>query len=236
MAEFGSPTYPMFARAIVSGLPPKLVIKLTQPKQLLAIYFEHEPCGGVFVASPPDLPIGTLVDLEIDFMNDIFRMRGRVVWRRLRRGQRKGLEEGVGVAFLPQQNDAVRRLMNYVSDTRDRTSNNPGRESRRIPIEVKVKYDSFFSIARDFAADLSLGGMRIRSENPPLVGQHVVILLRPPGSLRPLRLIGEVAWRRAEGDRCFGVRFGVLSEAVRRRLEHLVTKARLHGLNGGTKH
>lgn len=236
MAVSVEPNYPMFARALVPGEMPKLVVKLTQPRQLLGIYFDHDPCGGIFVASPPDLVIGTIVELEIDFMNDIFRMRGRVVWRRLRRGQRKGLEEGVGVAFMPQQNDAVRRLMNYVNDTRERSGGHTGRESRRIPVEIKIKYDSFFSIARDFAADLSLGGMRVCSENPPLVGQSVIIYLRPPGSLRPLRLVGDVVWRRVEGERCFGVRFGELTESVKKRLEQLVTQARLHGLHAGSKH
>lgn len=237
MAALSHTDYPLFARALLPGQPPKLVVKLTQPRQLLGIHFDHEPCGGIFVASPPDLTIGTLVDLEIDFMNDIFRLRGRVVWRRLRHGQRKGLEEGVGVAFLPQQAEAVRRLMMYVSDTRERGAlQASGRESRRIPIEIKIKYDSYFTVARDFAADLSLGGMRVLSDTPPLVGEPVVLYLRPPGAIRPMRLTGEVAWRRAEGERCFGVRFTNLPEKTQKRLDQLVTQARLHSLHFGGKH
>lgn len=200
-----------------------LTLKLSRGAQLPDVYFEHVPCGGVFVAGSSELPIGAIVTVTIEFPLDSFRLRGKVAWRRLRPGHRKGLEAGIGVAFLPDQAVAVKRLLGYAQHNPEHLTI---RLDRRVPMKLKVRYDSFLSLARDFVQDGSLGGLRISSPTPPPVGQPVVLYLRPPRTLTPLRLVGQVVWRKSEGeDPCFGVRFTGTSLRDRKRVERLFLRA-----------
>lgn len=195
---------------------PKLRLVLSHPDQLRAVYFEHVPAGGVFVPAQKELTIGTRVEVEFDVLSDVFRLRGKVVWRRLQRG--RGLSEGVGIAFLPQERGAVQRLMAYF----ERRSA-PARESRRVPLELKIHYNTLFSQARDAAIDLSEGGMRVHSQSPPHVGHPVVLVVWPKRSLRPLRLTGQVVWRSATE---YGVRFTGSAAREKGRVEAMVVRAR----------
>ena len=199
---------------------PKLRLVLSHPEQLRAVYFEHVPAGGVFVPAQKELTIGTRVEVEVDVLSDVFRLHGKVVWRRLQRG--RGLSVGVGIAFLPQERGAVERLMAYF----ERRSAS-ARESRRVPLELKIHHNSLFSTARDAAIDLSEGGMRVASQIPPPVGHPVVLVVWPKRSLRPLRLTGQVVWRTASE---YGVRFTGSVARARVRVEAMVSRARsTHG-------
>jgi Tfp pilus assembly protein PilZ len=196
---------------------PHVRLLLTRPEEWRAAYFEHAPAGGVFVPARKELTIGTRVDVEIDVLTDIFHLEGKVVWRRLQRG--RGLREGVGVAFLPNEKGALARLLAHFEHRYT-----PPRESRRVPLELKIHYNTFFSLARDAATDLSEGGMRVQSSAPPPVGHPVVLVVWPPRSFRPLRLTGQVVWRSQDE---YGVRFTGSAARERARLEALVLRARV---------
>ena len=198
--------------SLPNTLPPKLRLVLSHPDQWRAVFFEHLPAGGVFVPAQKGLTIGTKVEVEIDVLSDVFRLHGKVVWRRLQRG--RGLSEGVGIAFSPNEQHAVERLSAYFA-----RRSASARESRRVPLELKIHYNTLFSAARDAATDVSEGGMRVRSAAPPQVGHPVVLVVWPKRSLRPLRLTGQVVWRSGEA---YGVRFTGSVHSARGRVGALV--------------
>ena len=198
-----------------------LRLKVVDRKNFEEAFFEHEPCGGVFVAGPAEISVGERVDVRIEFPLDYFRLRGRVIWRRVRASRRPGLEPGVAVAFLPEQAGAVRRLVRYAFGTE---TGSQARRERRVRLELKVRYNSFLSLARDMVEDGSRGGLRIRSEKPPRVGQPVTIFLRPPQAFLPIRLVGQVVWSRPD-DHQFGVRFTGSSARDRARIDKLLRRA-----------
>lgn len=180
-----------------------------------------EPCGGIFVPGYETVHAGQLVEVTVRVAHDSYTLRGKVMWRRTRRGGRGkagGLEKGVGVGFANDQSEVVRRLLSFAHEPRVSLTK---RQSRRVAVSLRIRYSSLFSLARDLLHDLSLGGLRVSSQNPPPVGKRVVIFLRPPRAFTSLRLAGEVVWREAGS---FGVRFTDTSPKDKKRLVQLLWK------------
>jgi len=76
-------------------------------------------CGGAFVTTPEDLPMGRRVLVEIDIPNGAnIQTLGRVVWKRLAPG-RQGLSPanrpGVGIEFVGGRHDQMRELDRYIN-------------------------------------------------------------------------------------------------------------------------
>ncbi|MCC6809488.1 MAG: PilZ domain-containing protein [Deltaproteobacteria bacterium] len=201
----------------------ELELRLNHPNQLHDYFVEVDPCGGIFVPGYDQVSAGAQVVVLIRFATETYKLRGKVMWRRTRRGGagRGGLEKGVGVAFAADQSDAVRRMLSFASEPRVQMSK---RQSRRLPIALKIRYNSMFSLARDMLRDLSLGGLRVMSDKPPPIGKQLVIYLRPPRALTALRLGGEVVWRDNGPPGSFGVRFTDTSPKDKKRLVQLMWK------------
>lgn len=199
----------------------ELALRLQHPNQLHDYFVDMDPCGGMFVPGY-DVAAGERVEVKVQLAHEIYHLRGKVMWRRTRRGGHgRGLEKGVGVAFAEDQSDAVRRMLSFAAEPRVSMSK---RQSKRVPITMKIRYNSLFSLARDVLFDMSLGGLRITSANPPTVGKHIVIFLRPPRALTALRLGAEVVWRNTTPPASFGVRFTDMSPKDKRRLSQLLWK------------
>lgn len=100
------------------------------------------------------------------------------------------------------------------------------RDKRRIPAEFKVdcihSEDYIISFTRDISAD----GMFIRTENPPAVGQKVILQFTIDG-LENVEVAGRVAWVNTEGnprDFGMGVKFIKPRVAVQRDILSAVKK------------
>jgi Tfp pilus assembly protein PilZ len=199
---------------------PELVLRLQHPNQLHDYFVEMDPCGGIFVPGSEGVHAGEHVEVKVQLSHQTYQLRGKVMWRRTRRGGhgRQGLEKGVGVAFATDESETVRKMLAFAAEPRVSMSK---RQSRRVPLTLKIRYNSLFSLARDVIHDLSLGGLRITSRHPPAVGKHIVIYLRPPRALTALRLGAEVVWR---DTGAFGVRFTDTSPKDKRRLSQLLWK------------
>jgi uncharacterized protein (TIGR02266 family) len=88
------------------------------------------------------------------------------------------------------------------------------RQAQRVPVqgEVKLEFESFQGFITEIAANLSLGGMFIQSQNPPPLGTVVKFRLRLKEGLSLIEGSAEVTWIRPSteaGDRLagMGVRF-----------------------------
>jgi len=74
------------------------------------------------------------------------------------------------------------------------------RASRRLPVRVLVEYESLEDFLIDYTANISIGGMFIRTEKPLAVGTRFRLRFRVPGRKKPIATYGEVRWAMGEGD------------------------------------
>ena len=118
------------------------------------------------------------------------------------------------------------------------TEPTPPRDSRRIPIELRVqlKYDRFSGFISEMSANLSPGGMFIQSDRPEPVGSLLDFELRLGDGFELLRGRGLVAWVRSVDDGegrppGMGVRFLGLTQQGRELIQKVVAQ---HVSRGGT--
>ena len=198
-----------------------LTLRLAHPSLLRDHILRESGAEALFVPGYADVPAGAPVDVTVQFPAEAFKLRGRVLWRRTRRGGAKAsLQTGVGVAWLESQKEAVKRLYAYADAPKVSISR---REAKRTSsTSIRVSFGSFFSLQRDYVHDLSLGGLRIASQRPPArVGEKVTLYLRTPRALTAIKLTAEVVWIHLEE---FGVRFLEPSPKDRHRLSLLIER------------
>ena len=65
----------------------------------------------------------------------------------------------------------------------------------RVPVQLKVCFDTIEELADQLAVNLSSGGMFVRCSPPPLLGAEVVLSIELPGSWPPLLCRAVVAHR-----------------------------------------
>lgn len=72
------------------------------------------------------------------------------------------------------------------------------REATRIPIEAEVslEFSDVSELAQECSTNLSLGGMFIRTSNPPRVGTRLRFALNLPEEVRAISGSAEVMWIR----------------------------------------
>ncbi|NMB75562.1 MAG: TIGR02266 family protein [Myxococcales bacterium] len=180
--------------------------------------------GGLFVATVDPLPVGTRLDLEIGLAQRgfSFSVRGEVVW--VNSGDDPA-RRGMGIRFADLTWEQKRLIYGLVDDNlRQRLLER--RRFARIDARLQVQ----FVLARGFfelsTQDLSLGGLRVESDDPPPLGEKIRLVLHVPGSQPAVRAVAEVVRHipaSASGPAGFGVRFVDLSgegrEALQRYLQ-----------------
>jgi uncharacterized protein (TIGR02266 family) len=104
------------------------------------------------------------------------------------------------------------------------------RFARRSDMLLKVEYDDPRGLLADYLTNLSEGGLFIRTEQPFAVGDEVSFSLSFPGLMAPLRLHGQVRWRRDVAKRGHikgvGVELEFDNDEQRERLEFLLANLR----------
>lgn len=99
-----------------------------------------------------------------------------------------------------------------------------------MPFEtaVRLRFDRFHGFVEQYSANLSLGGMFIRSGEPPPLGTDVAVEFRLEDGFELIRGRGRVAWVReaAEGGEAggFGLRFLELTPGSRELIFRLVER------------
>jgi uncharacterized protein (TIGR02266 family) len=112
------------------------------------------------------------------------------------------------------------------------------RDSRRVPLETRVqfKFDRFSGFLSEYSANISPGGMFIRTSAPQPVGTSLDLEFRLGDGFELIKGRGEVIWTRAEDEGIarpagMGIRFVELSEGSKDLIYRIVDQ---HILQGGT--
>jgi len=112
------------------------------------------------------------------------------------------------------------------------------RDSRRVPLETRVqfKFDRFSGFLSDFSANVSPGGMFIRTRTPQPEGTVLEFEFRLGDGFELIRGRGEVVWTRAQDDgparpAGMGLRFLELSQGSKELIYRIVDQ---HIQQGGT--
>ena len=107
-------------------------------------------------------------------------------------------------------------------------SSSERRDTRRLPIQRQVHYESLDDFLDDVTANISVGGMFIRTDSPLEVGTSFRLRFTLPDNDSPIDAVGEVRWvvppNSASGRLIagMGVCFAELSDADRRRIERML--------------
>lgn len=101
------------------------------------------------------------------------------------------------------------------------------RTLRRLPIRVLVEYEHVEDFLNDYTANISVGGMFIKTEKPLEVGTRFRLRFRVPGKKRPIETYGEVRWAMPPEDAGpmtagMGVRFDPLSASDARHVRDMI--------------
>src|SRR3954453_16621186 len=112
------------------------------------------------------------------------------------------------------------------------------RDSRRVPLETRVqfKFDRFDGFITEYSANISPGGLFLRTRAPQPPGTVLDFELRLGDGFELIRGRGEVVWNRLEDDgparpAGLGLRFLELSEGSKELIYRIVDQ---HILEGGT--
>ena len=101
------------------------------------------------------------------------------------------------------------------------------RVAQRLPITLRVEYDTRDGFLHDYTANISRGGTLIHTQRPLQVGEQLQLTLSFPGLLRDLTLSGVVRWVRppdGDGVRPAGVEFLRGDDQAWERLQALVDR------------
>jgi uncharacterized protein (TIGR02266 family) len=98
------------------------------------------------------------------------------------------------------------------------------RVQSRVPIRVKVEYERLDDFLDDYTANVSLGGMFVRTAEPLPEGTRFRLRFRVPGRDRPVETFGTVRWTVAPGaphglEAGMGIRFDELAPSDKRAVE-----------------
>jgi len=89
--------------------------------------------------------------------------------------------------------------------------------------------DDFFT---EFTTNINEGGMFVEMEKPPELDTVVQLQFRLPGTAKPVKVLGRVAWSRdddSEGPTGVGIEFQDLSPEMRETINQVVRQLRRHG-------
>ena len=99
------------------------------------------------------------------------------------------------------------------------------RVSRRLPVRVMVEYSTVEDFLIDYSANVSMGGMFIRTPHALPVGTRFRLRFRIPEYRGTLETCGEVRWISDEDEfgalSGMGVRFDTLNSANQKAVEGL---------------
>ncbi len=101
------------------------------------------------------------------------------------------------------------------------------RRGRRLPVEVQIQYEHTEDFLTDYTANMSLGGMFIKTDHPLELETRFRLRFRLPDSERSIDTVAVVRWRvppESAGPLTpgMGVRFETLAPADAKAVETLL--------------
>jgi uncharacterized protein (TIGR02266 family) len=172
----------------------KLTLDVERPSDLLARHYPNGALGGLTLDGPLPGSLGAPCEVKVQIPSGHFKVLGRLAWARHQSA--RGLKECFGVDFVIEDEPARARLLQWA---KEELSNATGRSTERFQAELPVTIAHDGKARKEQLFDLSAGGAFVRTGEPLPVGSLLRFELRPPRSLRTLKLKGRVAWVRASG-------------------------------------
>jgi Tfp pilus assembly protein PilZ len=180
---------------------------------------------GIFFPTREALPIGEQVLVEIRFpgLANPMVFRGTVGWRRAGKHRAK-LRAGVGIGFQAAEG---RRWDFLIAVAKGDIVEMITRRHRRIPVHLTANWRVACDreVHKTVLEDIGPGGAFLRTTELLPPGTEVVLDVQPPGSVRPLEIMGRVVWaRHSDGMEGLGVEFKSRDSGGTRRLKELVRR------------
>ena len=101
------------------------------------------------------------------------------------------------------------------------------RGKNRVPADIKVDYRTVGTFVTDYTANLSQGGVFVKTSLPLDSGERVRLRVTIPGQDLPFPLEGVVRWNRKVGeeggDAGMGIEFVDFSEELKQSLQTFVS-------------
>jgi type IV pilus assembly protein PilZ len=184
---------------------------------------------GLFVPGSDTPTVGQRVTVEVVFQGGPrILLRGRITWRRATGDART--RPGAGVAVDPTEASKWEYLLGYV-----RGGLLDVRETRRLPVRLRVTYSGASGRRVNFTRDLNEEGAYVRASEPLEKGDQTELVISPPGSERPISIRAVVARCERTGpaeERGMGVRFDFADEDERSKMAAFVRKLETDYLDG----
>ncbi|MEK7705142.1 MAG: PilZ domain-containing protein, partial [Myxococcota bacterium] len=198
--------------------PPKIVLTLANRQSFLDVFTDKEGGAEVFIAGHTEFSTGTVVSLELIFIRELitFDLRGVVRWRRVTASGR--LPAGLGVELLASEEEAHELVVQFARGSNVAVRRRP----RRVPVTMDVEYSLDTGFVHGTLHDLSRDGAFVLTNDPPPSRTLLALRIYPRPGSRPLTLNGEVAWRRDQAPRGFGVTFLVGDATKQAELDRLI--------------
>ena len=87
-----------------------------------------------------------------------------------------------------------------IADTSLSTLPSNRRDTRRLPIKVLVEYECMQDFLTDYTANVSIGGMFIKTDSPLELGTRFRLRFRLPEREQPIDITAVVRWKLSPED------------------------------------
>jgi uncharacterized protein (TIGR02266 family) len=122
------------------------------------------------------------------------------------------------------------RKVYWRSSVKKDTLQDERRKTSRTSTVIQVDYNTVDSLFREFADNISTGGMFITTPKPLKPGTRVSLEFLLPGCDYPIRVKAEVTWNRDKASidqrRGMGVKFDSLSSSAKDKINTIVKRLR----------
>lgn len=109
------------------------------------------------------------------------------------------------------------------------TNEKERRTSERLPVQLRVDYQSAESFISEYTMNISRGGMFISTRTPLNIGTTIELIFRIPNREVPFKILGEVAWitpydRKSNLIPGMGIRFKEMKEEDKKAFDNFIEK------------
>ena len=183
--------------------------------------------GGLLWVTDQTVRAGEIITVTIRMVgfSDTFTLRASVVWRHARPPGRDDLEEGVGLEFLPEEEEKIQELLQL-------TRESPGggdelsaddRDEKRYAVNFLMEYLQQQELVQAPVTNISESGIYLQTRKFLVPQTRFVFFLKESVGSQPRVMEGQVVWVNREGDRAgMGVQFIFDSRPHRREIRDFV--------------
>lgn len=164
----------------------RIDLKLHDKADWVKVFDPRDATIFVAMDDPPGIGQSVRVDLVVGQGGPKVILRGKVIARRLQGDA--NLPRGCNVALGSQEREKINYLNGFV-----RGGLLNLRETRRLPIRLKVSYGGISGTVESFTRDINEEGVFVVSEDPLPEDSEVHLFIEFPNTNKPISLSGIVA-------------------------------------------